>query len=234
MNSRCDRATGLPRHHLGWAVCAAYLTALLLPGPGTWLRQPHAPTLGPALAPRVHTTASLLALVLFSAGLQVPVRSLGRLLRRPGILLAGTALHLAAPLLIIPPVVFLLRQSPDADGGSGLVTAMILIVAMPLAAGATVWTGKGQGDLGGTGPGLHPAEPPHHPPDRDGAGPAPRRRLRPHPGLRLVAHSENAGPAERAQLGEPDRYARAADAVVRKLATFQDAPEQRIRAADRA
>ena len=30
--------------------------------------------------------------------------------------------------------------------GSGLVTAMILIVAMPVAAGATVWTGKGQGD----------------------------------------------------------------------------------------
>ncbi|MGW8889395.1 hypothetical protein [Streptomyces sp. NPDC055749] len=38
--------------------------------------------------------------------------------------------------------------------------------------------------------------------------------------FRLVAHSENAGPLGQAQLGEPDRYVRAADVVVRKLATF--------------
>ncbi|MFE0178258.1 sodium-dependent transporter [Streptomyces sp. NPDC059002] len=141
MNSPTARATQLLRRHLGWAVSAAYLAALLVPGPGVWLRHPH------RLPPlSVHTTAWLLALVLFSAGLQVPVRSLGRLVRHPGILLAGIALHLTVPLLIIPPVVFLLRHSPDTDGGSGLVTAMILIVAMPVAAGATVWTGKGQGD----------------------------------------------------------------------------------------
>ncbi|MGW7412333.1 hypothetical protein [Streptomyces sp. NPDC054863] len=38
--------------------------------------------------------------------------------------------------------------------------------------------------------------------------------------FRLVAHSESAGPPGRAQTGEPNRYARAADVVVRKLATF--------------
>ena len=84
--------------------------------------------------------------MLFSAGLQVPIRALGTLLRRPNALLAGLVLHLAIPLLAIPAVAFLLRQTPDTDGGSGLVTAMILIVAMPVAAGATVWTGKGDGD----------------------------------------------------------------------------------------
>jgi BASS family bile acid:Na+ symporter len=84
--------------------------------------------------------------VLFSAGLQVPLRALGTLLRRPLALLAGLVLHLAIPLLAIPAVAFLLRRTPDSDGGSGLVTAMILIVAMPVAAGATVWTGKGDGD----------------------------------------------------------------------------------------
>ncbi|WP_172381097.1 sodium-dependent transporter [Streptomyces sp. MNP-20] len=146
MTSRTDRATHWLRRRLGWAVCTAYLAALLLPGPGVWLRHPRALPTGPGHALPVHTAVWLLALVLFSAGLQVPVRSLGQLLRRPLTLLAGIALHLAVPLLIIPPVVFLLRRSPDADGGSGLVTAMILIVAMPVAAGATVWTGKGQGD----------------------------------------------------------------------------------------
>jgi hypothetical protein len=38
--------------------------------------------------------------------------------------------------------------------------------------------------------------------------------------LRLVAHSESAGPLGRAQLGDPDRYVRAADVVMRKLATL--------------
>ncbi|MFE0523220.1 sodium-dependent transporter [Streptomyces sp. NPDC058954] len=94
----------------------------------------------------VRTTSLLLSLVLFSAGLQVPVRALGRVLRRPKAILAGLALHVAIPLLVVPFVAFLLRRTPDTDGGSGLLTAMILIVAMPVAAGATVWTTKGEGD----------------------------------------------------------------------------------------
>ncbi|MEW2117747.1 sodium-dependent transporter [Streptomyces sp. NPDC005474] len=141
--NRADRATDWLRQRLGRAVVLSYAAALLLPGPGQWLRHAH-PLAGTEL--RLHTAPLLLSLVLFSAGLQVPVRALGQLLRRPRALLAGLILHLTAPLLIIPLVAFLLRRSPDADGGSGLVTAMILIVAMPVAAGATVWTGKGQGD----------------------------------------------------------------------------------------
>lgn len=91
------------------------------------------------------TVPLLLSLVLFSAGLQVPVRELGRLVRSPTALLAGLVL-LVIPLLVIAAVAFVLHRTPDADGGSGLVTAMILIVAMPVAAGATVWTGKSDGD----------------------------------------------------------------------------------------
>ncbi|MEU6994941.1 sodium-dependent transporter [Streptomyces sp. NPDC046465] len=139
-----DRATAWLRQRLGRAVVLAYLLATLLPLPGQWLRHPH--PLGPHGQLPLHITPLLLGLVLYAAGLQVPVRALGCLLRRPRALLAGLALHLAAPLLIVPFVAFLLRRTPDTDGGSGLVTAMILIVAMPVAAGATVWTGKGQGD----------------------------------------------------------------------------------------
>ncbi|MFD3655014.1 aminoglycoside phosphotransferase [Streptomyces sp. NPDC058620] len=39
--------------------------------------------------------------------------------------------------------------------------------------------------------------------------------------FRLVAHSESAGPSGQAQSGEPERYVRATDAVVKKLAAFQ-------------
>ena len=141
-----DRATTWLRRRLGRAVVLAYAAALLLPGPGLWLRRPHALPLGETSALPLSTAPLLLSLVLFSAGLQVPVRALAGLLRRPRALLAGLVLHLSIPLLVIPAVALLLQQTPDTDGGSGLLTAMILIVAMPVAAGATVWTGKGDGD----------------------------------------------------------------------------------------
>ncbi|MFJ2608720.1 sodium-dependent transporter [Streptomyces sp. NPDC087425] len=136
------------RRRLGRAVALSYAAALLVPGPGLWLRRPQHLTLTqPAPAQlTLHTAPFLLALVLFSAGLQVPVRALGGLLRRPKALVAGLVLHLAIPLAVLPFVGFLLRQAPDADGGRGLLTAMTLVVAMPVAAGATVWTDKGDGD----------------------------------------------------------------------------------------
>ena len=63
----------------------------------------------PALPPShltVHTAPLLLSLMLFSAGLQVPVRALGALLRHPKALLAGLVLHLAIPLTVVPFVAF--------------------------------------------------------------------------------------------------------------------------------
>ncbi|MDG4862685.1 aminoglycoside phosphotransferase [Streptomyces sp. T-3] len=40
--------------------------------------------------------------------------------------------------------------------------------------------------------------------------------------FRLVAHSESAGPSRRAQSGEPERYARATEAVVSRFTALQD------------
>ncbi|MFF8731987.1 sodium-dependent transporter [Streptomyces sp. NPDC015171] len=134
------------RRRLGRAAALSYTAAVLLPEPGLWLRRPHALPCDESAHVPLAAAPLLLALVLLAAGLQVPLRALGSLLRRPEALLAGLLLHVAIPLLVIPAVAFLLRQTPDTDGGSGLVTAMILIVSMPVAAGATVWTSKGQGD----------------------------------------------------------------------------------------
>ncbi|MET7456542.1 sodium-dependent transporter [Streptomyces sp. NPDC005574] len=141
-----DPVTIWLRRRLGRAVVLSYVAALLLPDPGLWLRRDHTVPIGAVTALPLSTAPLLLSLVLFSAGLQVPVRELGRLLRKPTALVAGMVLHLVIPLLVIPVVAFGLHRTPDSDGGSGLITSMILIVAMPVAAGATVWTGKGDGD----------------------------------------------------------------------------------------
>ncbi|MGW3287047.1 sodium-dependent transporter [Streptomyces sp. NPDC001002] len=138
-----SRTASWLRHRLGRAVILSYVLALFVPQPGLWLRRP---LLLPPAHLTLHIAPLLLSLVLFSAGLQVPARALGRLLRRPKALLAGIVLHLAIPLTVVPFIAFLLSHTPDSDGGSGLLTALILIVAMPVAAGATVWTDRGEGD----------------------------------------------------------------------------------------
>lgn len=140
------RAYALLRRRLGRAVALTYAAAAVLPAPGLWLRRPHQVRVAGLVGLPVGAPQLLLGLVLFSAGLQVPLSELALLLRRPVALLTGLALHVVAPLLIVPAVAFLLRRSPDQDGGSGMVAAMILIAAMPVAAGATVWTAKGDGD----------------------------------------------------------------------------------------
>ncbi|MEV0915683.1 sodium-dependent transporter [Streptomyces sp. NPDC049967] len=134
------------RRRLGWVSCAAYTAAAVLPGPGVWLRRVHGVSVGTDLSFGVNTAQILLAAVLFTAGLRSCPQALTRILRRPRVLLAGLVLHLTAPLLIIPGIAFALRCSPDSDGGSGMTAAMILTVAMPVAAGATVWSGGGRGD----------------------------------------------------------------------------------------
>ncbi|KPC62537.1 sodium-dependent transporter [Streptomyces chattanoogensis] len=139
------RTTAWLRRHLGWAMAMAYVVATALPAPGLWLRHSHTlPGVNGAFS--VALPPLLLSLVLFAAGLQVPLDELGHLLRRPVALLTGLTLHLLTPLLVIPLITFMLHRSPDSDGGSGLTAAMILIVAMPVAAGATVWTSKGRGE----------------------------------------------------------------------------------------
>ncbi|MET7642950.1 sodium-dependent transporter [Streptomyces sp. NPDC005426] len=134
------------RRRLGWAAGTAYAAAAVLPAPGLWLRRTHGLPVGTELSVVLNTTQILLAAVLFTAGLRCCPHALTRIVRRPRIVLAGLALHLTAPLLIIPGLAFALRCSPDSDGGSGMTAAMILTVAMPVAAGATVWSGGGRGD----------------------------------------------------------------------------------------
>ncbi|MFI5828498.1 hypothetical protein ACIA6C_14735 [Streptomyces sp. NPDC051578] len=119
---------------------------MAVPAPGLWMRHEHDLDLGAAVHLEVGGTQVLLFAVLFAAGLRTSPQAIAGALRRPGVIAAGLTLHLAAPLLIIPLISLALRCSADSDGGSAMVTAMMLTLAMPVAAGATVWTAEGRGD----------------------------------------------------------------------------------------
>ncbi|MEU6662495.1 sodium-dependent transporter [Streptomyces sp. NPDC046821] len=140
---------------------AAYIGAVLVPGPGKWARTTgwatltlqqgagltHATTSAGAPAPGGPTLPSLLlAYVLFTAALQVPARELPTLLRRPLPLLIGTAAAVGVPVALLFVLSRAFAWLPDSDGGSGLLTGLALIGAMPVAGGATVWGGRAGGN----------------------------------------------------------------------------------------
>ncbi|REK91955.1 sodium-dependent transporter [Streptomyces inhibens] len=138
----------LAQRHLTWVMPVAYGAAALLPQAGQWARRmPCAALWLPGGGQAVLTVQTLLlAYVLFVAALQVRVRDLTVLLRRPALLMAGTAANTAVPLLILLLLAGTFLLLPDADGGSGLLTGLALIAAMPVAGGATVWGSRAGGN----------------------------------------------------------------------------------------
>ncbi|MFE3649751.1 bile acid:sodium symporter family protein [Streptomyces sp. NPDC059152] len=135
------------QRHLTWAMPLAYVAAAVVPGAGQWARNLPCGTLPLPVGPTTLTPQTLLlGYVLFTAALQVRTRELTVLLRRPGLLAAGTAANTALPLLVLTLLAGTFLLLPDADGGSGLLTGLALIAAMPVAGGATVWGTRAGGN----------------------------------------------------------------------------------------
>lgn len=148
---RVSRALAHLQRSLTWLMVLAYAAAVIVPAAG--LRVRHAglalgPGSGGAPLAVLQLPSALLAFVLFTAAIQVPVRALSQLVRRPRALLIGTTVNAAVPLLILPLLAGLLRFSPDTDRGSGLLTGIALVGAMPVAGGATVWGSRAGGNHG--------------------------------------------------------------------------------------
>ncbi|MEU9119904.1 bile acid:sodium symporter [Streptomyces sp. NPDC048506] len=144
---RGPRLLARAQRHLTWAMPVAYVAAALLPQAGRWARglSLGAPPL-PGHPTGLTLQALLLGHVLFTAALQVRARDLTVLLRRPGLLIAGTAANTVLPLLILLLLAAAFVLLPDADGGSGMLTGLALIAAMPVAGGATVWGSRAGGN----------------------------------------------------------------------------------------
>lgn len=137
------RSAGDALHRqLLWIMLAGYALAATVPGPGEALRGLSLGRVGGAELP---LQAGLLALVVFSAGLTARSELLPALLRRPGPLLLGVAINALLPTLLLA------TASVGAEGwhspreAQSLLVGLALIGAMPVAAGATVYS---QGSAG--------------------------------------------------------------------------------------
>lgn len=133
---------GALQRNLLWIMVGAYVLAAVLPGPGEAVRSV---TLGRIGATALPLQAGLLAVVVFNAGLTARAERLPALLRRPGPLALGVAIN------ALLPSVLLAVASVGAEGwhspreAQSLLAGLALIGAMPVAAGATVFS---QGDEG--------------------------------------------------------------------------------------
>ncbi len=126
---------------------AGYALAAGFPDPGLRIGEPSLGELN-LLGDRVRLSPSmlLLAVLLWGAGLSVPTRRLGGLLRRPGLLLAGLAANLLVPLAFILGVSGMMRLWHGGDEMRGVLIGLGLIAAMPIAGSAAAWSRKADGD----------------------------------------------------------------------------------------
>jgi BASS family bile acid:Na+ symporter len=131
-----------------WLLLSSYLVAALLPEPGLWVRQM---SLGEhtLFGENVHFTVPmlLLALLLWNAGLEVPVGEVRHLVQKPGTLFAGLVANWLVPvgyILLTARLLRLWHQPADADS---ILVGLALIASMPIAGSSTAWSRKANSNL---------------------------------------------------------------------------------------
>jgi len=135
--------------HLLKLVVLSYGLAAACPGLGLRLKEAdllealggpggYAPT-----APKV-----LLWLLLLNAGLRVRAGRVGRIARRPGMMFAGLAANVAAPLAFLALTAPVLRAWHDPDEAAVVLVGLALVSSMPIAGSSTGWAQAAGGDMG--------------------------------------------------------------------------------------
>ena len=151
MTEAKDRTAALAHllhRHLLALIVASYGLAAAWPGPGLWIKD-HVVLDFRLAAGRVAMTVPklLLALLLVNAGMRVKFARLGRMARRPGVMLAGLAANLVVPLLFLAALVPLLGLWHDPDEAATVLVGLALVTAVPIAGSSTGWAQAADGDM---------------------------------------------------------------------------------------
>jgi bile acid:Na+ symporter, BASS family len=137
------RVIALLQRQLLWIMLGAYALAVLVPGPGETVRAVSLGRVGPSVLP---LQAGLLAVVVFNAGLTAKVGRLPGLLRRPGPLLLGVLVNALLPSVLLAVASVAAAGWHSQREAQSLLTGLALIGAMPVAAGATVFSQGSDGN----------------------------------------------------------------------------------------
>jgi BASS family bile acid:Na+ symporter len=135
-------------HHLLRFLIAAYVIAVVFPGPGLWIRNI---SLGEIILSQQKTNISLLmimlAILMFNAGLGLKISHLKNILQKKYVLLAGLIANMAIPIAYIFGVTILMRLWSEPIEAQHILVGLALVAAMPIAGSSTAWAQNGNGNL---------------------------------------------------------------------------------------
>ena len=141
-----ERLQETTHRHLLLLVVAAYALAAVLPGPGAKLRHAaiswNAPS-GDEI--RLSLPMCLLAALLLSAGWNVMIQELVRVVRQPLALLAGTAANVLVPLGVLFLLSVAMRWWHDGEEANCLLAGLGIVAAMPIAGSSASWSQTANG-----------------------------------------------------------------------------------------
>jgi BASS family bile acid:Na+ symporter len=130
--------------HLLKLIVLSYGIAATIPGPGLWLKDADVgPPEGLALTP----PKLLLWALLFNAGLRARGDRIGRIVGRPGMILAGLEATLAVPLAFLALMTPVLGAWADPKEAAAVLVGLALVSSMPIAGSSTGWAQAAGGDM---------------------------------------------------------------------------------------
>ncbi len=145
-----DSAVAFIDQKFFYLLIGAYLTAGLWPGPGLALRRmslfPSRFGLS-AIAMNFRLPALMLSLLLFVVGLSVDYGELGKLVRRPKTLLAGTLANTLLPLIFTFVMAALMVFWHNPKEAQEILVGLAFVASTPIAASSAAWSQKVDGNL---------------------------------------------------------------------------------------
>lgn len=137
-----------PHRNLLRLIVGSYALAATLPAAGLWIKNTEIVDLTLAGG---RWTASLpkllLAVLLFNAGMRIKASRVGRIARRPGVVVAGLAANLIVPLLFLAAMVPALQAWHNPEEAAVVLVGLALVTAMPIAGSSTGWSHAADGDM---------------------------------------------------------------------------------------
>jgi BASS family bile acid:Na+ symporter len=135
-------------HNLIWLILFSYILAITSPGLGLWVRTA---SLGSINLSLLHLDLSLpstlLAILLFNAGLGVRIGELKSLQNQIKILLIGVLSNVLGPLIFIVVVSRLVNIWHNLEETQQILTGLAIVASMPIAGASTAWAQNSQGNL---------------------------------------------------------------------------------------
>ncbi|QVL31453.1 Na+-dependent transporter [Telmatocola sphagniphila] len=135
-------------HHFLHLLILSYVLAAFFPALGSWIRTQK---LGHAWLGEQHIplslTSTLLALLLFNAGLGLRVDQIARLVYAPHVLVLGLLANLFVPLLFLTLISLSMSDWHNPSEVQCILLGLALVASMPIAGSSAAWTQSADGDL---------------------------------------------------------------------------------------